>query len=211
MSRKLCVASFSLILFASCGRPASDIVHAPIRDENRSLDDGNRGNLDNSRNNCAAGQILLSQSRESPICVTAPQPRVLSAVSLWAFWNTSTTERCADIASFVKAFQRTHMPSAQISLTTCKAVTRTEKAIFVGMEITSPSGTHREAFEVAGSQNDAAVIRICTSERTQYIENKHCSEIFRPARIPMSLAAVAPKPDVAMIDFYPTLWSLLSN
>jgi hypothetical protein len=199
------------MLIAACGRPASDIVHAPEREENPSLNDANRGNLDNSSGRCPSGEILLSQNREESICIKSPGPRPLPSVSLWTFWNTSTTERCADLSSFAKAFQRMHMPSAAITINFCKAVTRTEKSIFVSLNIAGPEGTHTEAFEVAGSQTDAAIIRICTAERTQYLENKHCKELFTPARIPVSLAAVAPMPDAAMLDFYPTLLKLLSN
>jgi hypothetical protein len=200
-----------LALFSACGRPASDIVHAPNREESPSLNETNRGNLDNTSNLCASGEILLSQNREKPVCVKSPDSRELPSISLWTFWTTSTIERCADISTFAKAYQRSHMPSATITVNFCKPVTRTEKSIFVNIDIIGPKGKHTEAFEIASSQNDSAIIRICTAERTQYLENMHCSEVFKPAQIPASLAAVAPMPDAAIVDFYPTLLTLLSN
>jgi hypothetical protein len=207
--------NFSMLLLlaatTSCGRPASDIVHASTNPDTTNLDTSGPGDPENDTSKCGENQIPLTRPNNSTVCVKEPEARNLSAVSLLTFWNSSTATRCQDLFSFVNAFQRAHMPLQSVSLNTCRPISQNSMAIFVSFSVAGNGPLYTEAFEIAAAPNTSSIIRICTRERTHHVENAHCNEIFRPNRIPAALAAVAPNPSEALIDFYPTLWTLLSN
>ncbi len=202
---------FLLSAIAACGRPASDIVHAPERGQSPSLGGSQFGNLDGRSEGCPNTKVLLKRSGAASVCVKIPQAQTVSAVSLASYWAGDAQQRCAILNKFIEAFRGSFMSDAQLAVSSCAPVTLNGQDVFVSITVSKGEISHGEAFEIAAARGTESIVSICTTERAYFVQNKHCTEAFDVARIPSSVAAIAPNPTEGLLDFYPSLSAFLSN
>jgi hypothetical protein len=204
--------SVAWVLFstlASCGRPASDIVHPKLRPE-VPLTDSNT-NTEPQNEPCAADKIPVKRSNGTAVCVKRPEIREVSSATRTQYWEGDVSARCSFVESFVKGFAKEHFSEVEAELSKCSQIVSSSNALFVSVALAHAGRTSAVAFEIADSRFQDAVLRVCTSQRTSFVAGMHCTERFIEGKIPSAIANLAPEPSDNIVDFFPSLEDVLNK